>query len=421
MLPPMSNAVVSEKDHTLTESQSLIDELVSTIATGGVKQRLRILQRVTDLFVAGSRGYSDQQVALFDDVLQQLSADIEVKARAKLASRLAGINNAPRKLIRLLAFDDEIKVAGPVLVRSEQLSDADLVENAKTKSQEHLLAIAQRLKLSEAVTDVLVERGDRRVVHKVARNKGARFSLAGYGWLTNRARHDRQLTLVLGQRGDIPRQYFLKLLETASASVRAKLEAANPQAAAAIRATIDDVATTMQHEVREASHEHSAAARNANRRFKAHPITEANVHAPAQAQEFEKVVVALSKLGHFPVDLVERALLDEHEDMILIFAKAADCSWITTRELLLMHTAGRNLTPDDLTRAFERYKKLSQETARSIINFHGRRMKLQKQENAKDKNPGVKNATKKASSKKDPVNAPVASPAFRASADVPAA
>ena len=64
------------------------------------------------------------------------------------------------------------KVAGTVLVNSQQLSDDDLVENAKTKSQQHLLCIAQRLKLSEAVTDVLVDRGDNKVVRTVARNRG---------------------------------------------------------------------------------------------------------------------------------------------------------------------------------------------------------------------------------------------------------
>ena len=145
----MSNILMSPNAPAPAESRSLIDEVISTVATGGVNERLRILQRVTDLFVAGSRGYSDQQIAVFDDVLQQLSADIEVKARAKLASQLAGVSNAPPKLTRSLAFDDEITVAAPVLIRSERLTDADLIENASTKSQEHLLAIAQRLKLSE--------------------------------------------------------------------------------------------------------------------------------------------------------------------------------------------------------------------------------------------------------------------------------
>jgi uncharacterized protein (DUF2336 family) len=363
---------------SLADTQPIIDELVGTIAAGDVKQRLRILQRVTDLFMAGSRGYSDHQIALFDDVLQRLSADIEVKARARLANQMADIKNAPPKLIRMLAFDDEIRVAGPVLSRSEQLSDADLVENASTKSQDHLLAIAQRLKLSEAVTDVLVERGDRRVVHKVARNTGAHFSLAGYGRLTNRARHDRKLMLALVQRGDVPRQHFLKLLESASAAVRIKLEATNPGAAAAIREAVDDVATTIQHEVRAASPQHAAATRDAFFRFKLHPVTEVHVHSPAHAQEFEKAVVALSRLGGFPVDLVERALLDQHEDMVLILAKAAGCSWTTARELLTMSAANRGLSSDDLAQVFERYKKLERQTARNIVRFFMQRLELRK-------------------------------------------
>jgi Uncharacterised protein conserved in bacteria (DUF2336) len=263
----MPQAAPSHDDHNLAESRSLLDELINAVATGNVKQRLRIVLRITDLFVAGSRSYSGQQIALFDDVLRELSADIEVKARAKLAHKLASIDNAPPKLIRSLAFDDKIEIAGPVLVHSQQLSDADLVENATTKSQDHLLALAQRLKLSEAVTDVLVARGDRRVVHKVVRNKGATFSLAGYDKLTTHAYGDRKLTLALGRRSDIPRQYFLKLLETASSSVRAKLEADNPHAAEAIRDTIDSVATMMQREARDVSQEHALAMREAKRRF----------------------------------------------------------------------------------------------------------------------------------------------------------
>jgi uncharacterized protein (DUF2336 family) len=359
-----------------TECQSLIDELNDVVATGNDQQRLRILERVADLFAAGSRGYSSEQISLFDDVLRKLSADIEVKARARLARKIARTDNAPPKLVRVLAFDDAIAVAKPVLAHSQQLSDADLIENASTKSQEHLLAIAQRLKLSEPVTNVLVERGDNRVVHRVVRNTGARFSLAGYNKLTNLARRSRKLTLALARRSDLPRQTFLKLLETASAAVRAELERANPQAEAAIRDAIDDVATRVQQEAREASRRYATALRDANRLFNAQPFTEANIHAHARAQDFERTVIALVKLGPFSVDLVERALLDKGEDMILILAKAAGCSWTTAKELLQMHIAERNLPPDNLARFFDRYKKLPRETARNIVNFYGQRVKL---------------------------------------------
>ena len=378
-------STASNTASALAESRSILDDLVSPVAGATAKHRLKIIDRVADLFAAGSRSYSDEQISLFDDVLRRLAADIEVKARAKLAHRLAVIDNAPPVLLRSLAFDDAIEVAEPVLIYSERLTDDDLVENATTKSQDHLYAIAQRLKLSEKVTDVLVERGDQRVVHKVVKNKGARFSLAGFGKLTTRARYDRKLTLALGERSDLPRQYFLKLLEAASSKVRAKLEASNLELVAAIRDTVDDVATAMQREVRKGSHAHAVAVREAKRRFNVQPITEASVHGPAHAQDFEKTVVALARLGVFPVDLVERALLDEGEDMLLLLAKAAGCSWTTAREMLVMFAANRNLQPDDITVAFERYRKLSQQTARNIVTFYEKRMKLRKAENAKGK------------------------------------
>jgi uncharacterized protein (DUF2336 family) len=356
--------------------QSLIDELNRTMAEGSAEQRLKILDRITDLFAAGSRGYSGQHLSLFDDILQALSADIEVEVRAKLSQRLAHLDRAPPKLIRTLAFDNVADVATPVLMHSNELSEEDLIENAATKSQKHLLAIAQRLQLSERVTDVLVIRGDQRVANTVARNRGAKFSLAGYGMLVVRARQDDALTLALGARNDLPRQLFMKLLEGASASVRATLERSDPQATPAIRQAIDDVAGEMQRATRELSQQYSAAVLDAKRRGNVAPLNESTVHARARAQEFERTVVALSKLGHFRVDMVERALLDKGEDMVLILGKAAACSWTTVKELLLMYAGERNLNPVDLGRAFERYQKLGEKTARKVIKFYEARARI---------------------------------------------
>jgi Uncharacterised protein conserved in bacteria (DUF2336) len=152
--------------------------------------------------------------------------------------------------------------------------------------------------------------------------------------------------------------------------------------AAAIRDAVGDVAITMQHETRAASRVYAVVARDANRRFKAHTVTEHNVHAPAAAQEFEKTVFALAKLGRFPIDLVERALLQESEEMVLLLAKASGCSWATARQLLLMQAAKRDMKPDDLFRSFERFDRLSVETARRVVQFHERRAKRRAEANA---------------------------------------
>jgi uncharacterized protein (DUF2336 family) len=97
-----ATAAIAKPSHP--DNHSLIDELNAALASGGDDERRRILERVADLFAAGSRGYSTQQIGLFDDVLQKLCADIEVKARTRLARRLAEIDNAPPQLMRSFAF-----------------------------------------------------------------------------------------------------------------------------------------------------------------------------------------------------------------------------------------------------------------------------------------------------------------------------
>jgi uncharacterized protein (DUF2336 family) len=358
----------------MIEISSLIEDLEDALANGTEQRRLVALRRVTDMFIAGSSRFSPEQIALFDDVLLCLTEEIEHQARATLAHSLASLANAPPKVIRSLAFDDALEVATPVLVASPQLSDDDLVANAKTKSQGHLYAISQRATLSEAVTDVLVDRGDQRVVRAVADNNGARFSHSGFGKLVERAKGDHVLTRSVGARPDIPRHYFLKLLDSASAAVRSKLIASNPQAAALIRDTVAEIASTISAEVRERSPEHARAKRAAKRRHKNAQPSEGDVHQRAHSQDFERTVIALALFGSLSIDLVERALLDQRPDMVLILAKAAGCSRTTTKAILLMQAAGRGMSDADMTQALASFDRLSVKTAKRVIEFYDRRM-----------------------------------------------
>jgi uncharacterized protein (DUF2336 family) len=343
----------------MIEISSLIEDLEDALANGTEDRRLVALRRVTDLFIAGSSRYSPEQIALFDEVLLCLTNAIEHQARATLAHSLANVVNAPPKVIRSLAFDDALEVATPVLVSSPRLNDDDLVANAKTKSQGHLYAISQRATLSEAVTDVLVDRGDQRVVRSVADNGGARFSQSGFGKLVERAKGDLVLTHTVGARADIPRHHFLRLLDSATAAVRAKLIASNPQAAGLIRDT---------------SPEHARAKRAAKRRQKNAQPSEGDVHQRACSQDFERTVIALALFGSLPIDLVERALLDQRPDMVLILAKAAGCSRTTTKAILLMQTAGRGMSENDLSQALASFDRLSVKTAKRVVEFYDRRM-----------------------------------------------
>ena len=81
-------------------------------------------------------------------------------------------------VVKSLAADDMIEVAGPMLAQCARLDDEDLIGSARSKGQGHLLAISQRASLSEAVTDVLVTRGDHRFNEKnsISVTFGKRFA-----------------------------------------------------------------------------------------------------------------------------------------------------------------------------------------------------------------------------------------------------
>jgi uncharacterized protein (DUF2336 family) len=361
----------------MSDTSSLIQDLERAISAGSPAMRLDALIRMTDLFLAGSGRHSEEQLALFDDILLVLIETIEVNAKAQLSRRLSGRPDAPQKVVRTLAFDDSIAVAAPMLMRSQQLTDADLVENASTKSQSHLQAITQRESLSEPVTDVLIERGNSRVIQLVARNAGARFSDSGFGKLVSKAAHDEGLARYVGSRRDIPRHHFVKLLDSASAEVRARLIEANPHLADVIDATVADVSSSIGDNVRSTSRDHARAVARIKRLHRTGQFSEADLHAYANADDFERATVALASLGDFEIELVERALLDRSTDLILILARAAKCCRATARAILMMPSADRRLSPMDLSDALAQFDRLQLATARSALEFYRLRRKAE--------------------------------------------
>ena len=359
----------------MTRTLPLIDELEAALSAGGDSRRVEMLSRITDLFVGAAERYSEEQVSVFDDVMARLVGTIEAKARAILAQRLAPIANAPSGVIHILAFDDDIDVAHPVLQHSERLDDSALLANANTKSQRHLFAISQRRRLSEAVTDILVQRGDRQVVHSVASNAGALFSDTGLQMLVTRAANDDDLATYLGKRNDIPRRHFLVLLEKASATVRERLTAENPRAGAAIKGVVAEVAGGIRDSTRKASPDFAAAQAAVEQLHRLRRIGETEVLQYARERKFEETAIALSILCDTPIDVVERALLDPGAEIVLILAKVAQLSAATTKAILLLRAADRGMSAKDLDQALASFNRLQPETARRVLSFFRTRAK----------------------------------------------
>jgi uncharacterized protein (DUF2336 family) len=353
----------------MSAKNAFLSELEEALADGSAERRAKTLRRVTDLFVFGSSHFSGDHVALFDSVFEHLIADIETSARAALADRIKSLPNAPPGVTRTLAFDDAIAVAGPILAHSTRIDNAALVENARTKSQDHLMAISKRPALAETVTDVLVERGDRDVALSVVRNSSAKFSETGYIRLVHRAEHDDDLARSVAARPEIPRQNFLKLLTTASMAVRLSLQAAHPELAGDVRSVVADIASAIQIKAGTASRDYTAAQALVQRLWGDGQLNESAVEAFARAGKFEETAAALAVMGSLPINMVERAMVMDREEAILIVAKAVGLSWLVARSVLFLCAGEGGIAAETLMKCRTGYHNMKRETAAQALAY----------------------------------------------------
>ena len=351
----------------MNQTKSYLEDLDDAISRGTAESRTRALWHATDLLIAGR--YSEDEVATFGQVIGRLADEIEVEVRAQLSQRLARFDRAPIDVIHQLAFDDAIEVARPVLEGSPQLDDATLIANARSKSQAHLLAIAKRESIAEAVTDVLVARGNRAVVNSVAENDGARISGSSLLHMVKRAEGDSILAEQLGLRKDIPRQLFQQLIAKASDDVRKRLESERPEMCEQIGTSVIDVAGALQSKFGPVSRSSFVAKRVVTAQHRLGNLNEESISGYAMAHRFDEVTIGLSLLAALPVDVIERALVDRNREMLLILARAVKFSWQTTLALLFLGAKDHRITARDLS-AFERdFARLNVETSQSVLNF----------------------------------------------------
>jgi uncharacterized protein (DUF2336 family) len=350
-----------------TLSRKLVGELKDTLSRGGLPRQAETVRRITDLFLANSAAYSDDQIALFDDIYAILVQKIEASAKMLLAKRLASNPKAPPRIVHALAFDDLAAVAAPVLTRSERLDDDALVANANTKSPQHLLAISKRKRLSSRITDVLMMRGDKAVIHSTACNHGAEFSDFGFTRLVAESEGDDNLAIYVGLRPNIPRQHFLTLLAKASGSVREKLQATNPHAADEIGHAVGAVTTQARKATIVESFEVAAARRMVQTLHRSRMLDESRIFSFATAGQFNECAAAISILADIPHVAVEAMMSELPAEGLISAAKVLNLSWPTVQAILDM--MGRTVLPANSDVQFTKlsYERLKLVTAQKLI------------------------------------------------------
>jgi uncharacterized protein (DUF2336 family) len=344
----------------------LISELEDAVNSGSSEKRVSTLRKVTDLFLHDEERLSEDQVKVFDEVLCILVTRVESRVRAELSARLAPVENAPFEVVQNLARDDEIAVAGSLLTGSNILRTSDLVEIASTKGQDHLLAISGRANLPEAVTDVIVDRGENRVIRKLANNASARFSEVGYSKIVTRSETDAELIEILGLRTDLPLKYLRDLLSRATQAVRERLFAlASPELQAEIKRVLKDISATVRKEIRDFTAVEAVVKRMNEQR----ELNDDMIVRFAKDRRFDEVAASLGVRGNAPTEMMARLLEGTRSDLILIPCKSAGLDWPTVETILRLRPSRQKIADETLKVAERDYTKLTAATAQRTIRF----------------------------------------------------
>jgi len=346
---------------------SLIDELEGAIKEGSAESRVQTLRRITDLFLHDANRLNGEQINVFDDVLCLLAEKIEKTALVELGKRLSPVDMAPIRVIKRLAGDEEIAVAGPVLTGSRRLTTADLVEIAQTKSQAHLLAISGRAALEPKITDVLLTRGSQQVVSTLAKNAGASFSDAGFNRLVERTAGDDTLGEIVGLRKDLPSNLLQELLRRATEAVTKRILSLVP---AERRSEIEQVIAKIGKSIGKSSaHDYSEAERNVGALVASGELDETVLVRFLQRRQKDELIVAIARLSFTSVSIIAQLLNGHRNDAILLPCKAAGLSWPTVQLMLRDKLVGQSAIDEIIEIARNDYTKLTAATAQRTLRF----------------------------------------------------
>jgi uncharacterized protein (DUF2336 family) len=358
--------------------QSIADEIEAAIHGGSTQKRLDTARRITNLFLASAGSFSNEQVELFDNVLERLIKAIELRsiadisarmALAEISTQLAPIAQAPPSVIGHFARHDEISIAAPVLRESARLSEYDLIEIAETKSEQHLLALSGRWWLKEVVTDALLGRHYPSVSRRIVANPGARVSTSGFAIIVAQAETDADLAVEAGIRMDLPSALRRQLLSSATEAVRTRLlSRAPPHLFEEIRNAIAAAAAGADREMSRVR-DFAAARHLVARLAETGELDEAALFEFAGQKRYEETVAALAELSESTIEVIRPLMQSLRDDGVLVACKAAGLNWDTTAAILECRYSTGSPDAAELAKAKLHFARTSTENARRMLAF----------------------------------------------------
>jgi uncharacterized protein (DUF2336 family) len=353
----------------MTPATALIPGLDGIVTHGDAERRREAARRIADLFFEDAARLRPEHVNLFDGLLIDLMPFADLRARIDLAERLSRLDRGPRNVVSRLARDGDVAVAGPLLRRSSMIDESELIELARHKGQDHLLALSERASLSTDVTDILVRRGGRDVVRMTAANAGAQFSDQGYSGLINRASFDGVLTLTVGKRRDLSDDHLKRLLAGSLDVIRRRLlDVVGPERRIKIRQAVAELSAAPGPTI--SARNFVPAQRTILSLYEAGTLDEQALLGFAREHKYEEVTAALAAMSGLKIATLDRLLSGDRHDPVLILGRCVGLAWETVHALILFRLGRKRVPAQRDIEAFRvNYARLLPSTAERVVAF----------------------------------------------------
>jgi uncharacterized protein (DUF2336 family) len=199
-----------------------VDALLRLARDRSAAARSDLVEIISDLFFDQDRILSERERATMSDILRQLIHDVEISVRKHLAIRLSDEPRAPSELIYVLA-NDSAEIAHPILMRSDVLKDAQLIEIIRNRDLEHQLSVAMRKSVSEGVSEALVETSEVTVIERLLENPGAEIGRQTMTYLVEQSQRVDAFQNPLIRRKDLPTDLAKRMYWWVSAALRTEI------------------------------------------------------------------------------------------------------------------------------------------------------------------------------------------------------
>ena len=346
-----------------------VRKLVDLARDKSSQGRASLVTAIGDLMDDSGRILTLQEKALMNDILKKLIQDVARPIRKALADKLSQSHNAPHEVVSLLA-NDEFDIASPVLLKSDLLSDEDLVEIVRHRTLSHRLAIAMRRSVSTLVSDALVGTNSVDVIKALLENHGASITDATMAYLVQQSESVDEFQEPLLRRDDLPLDLSKRMYVWVSAALRQYIVENYAVDKAELDLTVAKVAddVTANDEVKRGDDAAMALAEQLSRR---NELTADMLVKTLRRGEIALFEAMLAQMLGLRPQVARKLIYEDGGEGLVIGCRACNINRTDFTALFLMLQRARPTelanNPYQLSRSMEMFDRLKPETARKVV------------------------------------------------------